>query len=70
MESFLTVAPSLSGIQLTAVEATTSNRVVMPKSSCRLLRKTRHDRYPVPEWVGQQMYLHLYPKELVLRNHI
>lgn len=24
----------------------------------------------VPEWVHQQVYLHPYPKELVLRNHV
>lgn len=28
------------------------------------------NRYPVPEWVHQQVYIHLYPKELVLRNHV
>jgi len=27
-------------------------------------------RYPVPEWVHQQVYLHPYPKELMLRNHV
>lgn len=27
-------------------------------------------RYPVPEWVQQQVYLHPYPKELMLRNHV
>jgi uncharacterized protein YbgA (DUF1722 family) len=29
--------------------------------------------YPVPEWVAwkrQQVYLHPYPKELMLRNHV
>jgi hypothetical protein len=25
-------------------------------------------RYPLPEWVHQQVYLHPYPKELMLRN--
>jgi hypothetical protein len=24
----------------------------------------------VPEWVHQQAYLHPYPKELMLRNHV
>jgi uncharacterized protein YbgA (DUF1722 family) len=28
------------------------------------------NRYPVPEWVRQQVYLHPYPKELMLRNHV
>ena len=36
------------------------------------------NRYPVPEWVlvpsaawvHQQVYLHRYPKELMLRNHV
>jgi uncharacterized protein YbgA (DUF1722 family)/uncharacterized protein YbbK (DUF523 family) len=27
-------------------------------------------RRPVPEWVWQQVYLNLYPKELMLRNHL
>ncbi|MFC2036428.1 DUF1722 domain-containing protein [Chloroflexota bacterium] len=27
-------------------------------------------RYPVPNWVHQQVYLHPYPKELMLRNHV
>jgi len=27
-------------------------------------------RHPVPEWVQQQAYLHPYPKELMLRNHV
>jgi uncharacterized protein YbgA (DUF1722 family)/uncharacterized protein YbbK (DUF523 family) len=27
-------------------------------------------RYPVPEWVHQQVYLNPYPKELMLRNHV
>jgi uncharacterized protein YbgA (DUF1722 family) len=25
--------------------------------------------YWVPDWVHQQVYLHSYPKELILRNH-
>jgi uncharacterized protein YbgA (DUF1722 family) len=28
------------------------------------------NRCPVPEWVHQQVYLHPYPKELMLRNHV
>jgi uncharacterized protein YbgA (DUF1722 family) len=28
------------------------------------------NRYPMPEWVHQQVYLHPYPKELMLRNHV
>jgi hypothetical protein len=27
------------------------------------------NRHPVPDWVHQQVYLHPYPKELMLRNH-
>ncbi|MFN2220851.1 MAG: YbgA family protein, partial [Anaerolineae bacterium] len=27
-------------------------------------------RFPVPDWVHQQVYLHPYPKELRLRNHV
>jgi len=28
------------------------------------------NRHPVPDWVHQQVYLHPYPKELMLRNHV
>jgi uncharacterized protein YbgA (DUF1722 family) len=28
------------------------------------------ERYPVADWVHQQVYLHPYPKELMLRNHV
>jgi hypothetical protein len=28
------------------------------------------NRYPVPEWMHQQVYLHPYPKELMPRNHV
>ena len=28
------------------------------------------NRYPVPEWVHQQVYLNPYPKELMLRNYV
>jgi hypothetical protein len=34
------------------------------------LLKHHLSRYPVPEWVHQQVYLHPYPKELMLRNHV
>ena len=42
------------------------------------LLKHHLNRYPVPEWVpvpsaawvDQQVYLHPYPKELMLRNHV
>jgi uncharacterized protein YbgA (DUF1722 family) len=27
-------------------------------------------QYPVPDWVHQQVYLHPYPKELMLRNRV
>jgi hypothetical protein len=33
-------------------------------------RRTRHSHYPLPEWVHQQVYLHPYSKELMLRNHV
>ncbi len=33
-------------------------------------RRIRHSRYPVPDWVDQQVCLHSYPKELMLRNHV
>ena len=32
--------------------------------------KDHLNRYPVPEWVHQQVYLNPYPKELMLRNHM
>jgi len=28
------------------------------------------NRYPMPNWVHQQVYLNPYPKELMLRNHV
>jgi uncharacterized protein YbgA (DUF1722 family) len=34
------------------------------------LLKHHLNRYPVPEWVHQQVYLKPYPKELMLRNHV
>jgi uncharacterized protein YbgA (DUF1722 family) len=34
------------------------------------LLKHHLNRFPVPDWVGQQVYLHPYPKELMLRNHV
>jgi len=33
------------------------------------LLKHHLNRYPMPDWVHQQIYLHPYPKELLLRNH-
>ena len=34
------------------------------------LLKHHLNRHPVPEWVRQQVYLHPYPAELMLRNHV
>jgi uncharacterized protein YbgA (DUF1722 family) len=34
------------------------------------LLKHHLDRYPVPDWLHQQVYLNPYPKELMLRNHV
>jgi uncharacterized protein YbgA (DUF1722 family)/uncharacterized protein YbbK (DUF523 family) len=34
------------------------------------LLKHHLNRHPVPDWVDQQVYLHPYPKELMLRNHV
>jgi uncharacterized protein YbgA (DUF1722 family) len=34
------------------------------------LLKHHLNRHPVPEWVHQLVYLHPYPKELMLRNHV
>lgn len=34
------------------------------------LLKHHLNRYSVPEWVDQQVYLNPYPKELMLRNHV
>jgi len=34
------------------------------------LLKHHLNRCQVPEWVHQQVYLHPYPKELMLRNHV
>jgi len=34
------------------------------------LLKHHLNRFLVPEWVHLQGYLHPYPKELMLRNHV
>ena len=34
------------------------------------LLKHHLNRYSVPDWVHQQVYLNPYPKELMLRNHV
>jgi uncharacterized protein YbgA (DUF1722 family) len=34
------------------------------------LPKHHRNRHPVHECVYQQVYLHPYPKELMLRNHV
>jgi uncharacterized protein YbgA (DUF1722 family)/uncharacterized protein YbbK (DUF523 family) len=34
------------------------------------LLKHHLDRHEVPDWLRQQVYLHPYPKELMLRNHV
>ena len=34
------------------------------------LLKHHLSRHPVPNWAHQQVYLHPYPKELMLRNHV
>ena len=34
------------------------------------LLKHHLSRYEVPDWLHQQVYLHPYPKELLLRNHV
>jgi len=47
---------------------TTCQRLV-PLMVPLTLLKHDLDRYPVPEWVHQQVYLLPYPKELMLRNH-
>jgi uncharacterized protein YbgA (DUF1722 family) len=36
----------------------------------RTLLKDHLSRYPVPDWVHQQVYLHPYAKDLMLRNHV
>jgi len=34
------------------------------------LLKHHLNRYPVPDWVHQQVYLNPYPKKPMLRNHV
>jgi len=34
------------------------------------LLKHHLNRHPVPDWVHEQVYLHPYPKEPMLRNHV
>jgi uncharacterized protein YbgA (DUF1722 family) len=36
----------------------------------RTLLKDHLSRYQVPDWVHQQVYLHPYAKDLMLRNHV
>jgi hypothetical protein len=36
----------------------------------RPVRGIRRNRYLVPDWVRQQVYLNSYRKELVLRDHV
>jgi uncharacterized protein YbgA (DUF1722 family) len=40
------------------------------ESDCETRLKHHLNRHPVPGWVYQQAYLHPYPKELMLRNHV
>ena len=40
------------------------------ESGCGTRLKHHQSRYPVPDWVHQQVYLHPYPKELMLRYHV
>lgn len=42
---------------------------VLSFESC-LIGRTHHNRYPTPEWVRQQVYLHTYPKELMRHNQV
>jgi uncharacterized protein YbgA (DUF1722 family) len=44
----------------------------MKPGVCMVLktRRNHHNRHPAPDWVHQQVYLHPYPKELMLRNHV
>jgi len=42
----------------------------LPLSVPLTLLKHHLNRYSVPDWVHQQVYLHPYPKELMLRNHV
>jgi hypothetical protein len=34
------------------------------------IRRIHHNRYQVPDWIHQQVYLNPYRKELMLRNHV
>jgi hypothetical protein len=34
------------------------------------LRELEEDSLPFPEWVHRRVYLHPYPKKLMLRNHV
>jgi uncharacterized protein YbgA (DUF1722 family) len=43
---------------------------LMPLIVPLTLLKHHLNRYPVPDWVHQQVYLNPYPKELMLRNHV
>jgi len=43
---------------------------VVPLIVPMTMLKHHLNRYPVPDWVHQQVYLNPYPKELMLRNHV
>ena len=43
---------------------------LVPRIVPLTLLKHHLNRYPVPDWVHQQVYLHPYPRELMLRNHV
>ena len=47
-----------------------SRQGLMPLIVPLTLLKHHLKRYPVPEWVDQQVYLNPYPKELILRSHV
>jgi uncharacterized protein YbgA (DUF1722 family) len=60
------------GIQLPLSNALDSahRQGLVPLIALVTLLKQHLDRHPVPDWVHEQLYLHPYPKERMLLNHM
>ena len=63
--------PARAGRQATSCSkrSTTTPRASTPLVVPLTLLKHHFRRCQTPDWVGQQVYLHPYPKELMLRSH-
>jgi hypothetical protein len=62
--AFVGSVPTIRGLPAGACDADRA-----PDAASHRL-KHHLNRYPVPEWIHQQIYLNPYPKEFMLRNHV